>query len=113
MKSGISTAMFEQVYEVIRKRKNSSPERSYVASLMTIGTDSILLKISEESAEVIIAAKNKNRKELIHEITDLWFHLLVLMVDRGLTLEDISKEFEKRFGQSGLEEKIQRQKLNL
>ena len=76
---------------------------------MTKGTDAILKKIGEESAEIIIAAKNKNRNEQIHEITDLWFHLLVLMVDQGLKLEDISKEFEKRFGQSGLEEKAQRQ----
>ena len=109
MKSGISAAMFEQVYEVIRERKQSSPEKSYVASLMTKGTDAILKKIGEESAEIIIAAKNKNRNEQIHEITDLWFHLLILLVDRGLTLEDISKEFEKRFGQSGLEEKALRQ----
>ena len=109
MKSGISAAMFEQVCEVIKERKQSSPEESYVASLMTKGTDAILKKIGEESAEVIIAAKNKNREEQIHEITDLWFHLLVLLVDQGLTLEDISKEFEKRFGKSGLEEKAQRQ----
>ena len=109
MKSGISAAMFEQVYEVIRERKKSSTKKSYVASLMTKGTDAILKKIGEESAEVIIAAKNKIRDEQIHEITDIWFHLLVLMVDQGLKLEDISKEFEKRFGQSGLEEKAQRQ----
>ena len=109
MKSGISAAMFEQVYEVIRERKQSSPEESYVASLMTKGTDAILKKIGEESAEVIIAAKNKNRDEQIHEIIDLLFHLLFLLVDQGLKLEDISKEFEKRFGQSGLEEKSQRQ----
>jgi len=108
MKSGISTGVFEQVYEVIRERKQSSPEESYVASLMTKGTDAILKKIGEESAEVIIAVKNENRDEQIHEITDLWFHLLVLLVDQGLKLEDISKEFEKRFGQSGLEEKAQR-----
>ena len=109
MKSGISAAIFEQVYEVIRERQQSSPEKSYVAALMTKGTDSILKKIGEESAEVIIAAKNKNSDEQIHEITDLWFHLLVLMVDQGLTPEDISQEFEKRFGKSGLEEKAQRQ----
>ena len=109
MKSGISAAIFEQVYEVIRERQQSSPEKSYVAALMTKGTDSILKKIGEESAEVIIAAKNKNSDEQIHEITDLWFHLLVLMVDQGLTPEDISKEFKKRFGKSGLEEKAQRQ----
>ena len=109
MKSRISATMFEQIYEVITEHKQYSPEESYVSSLMTKGTDSILSKIGEESAEVIIAAKNINRKEQIHEITDLWFHLLVLMVDLGLTLEDISKEFENRFGKSGLEEKAQRQ----
>ena len=109
MKSGFSAVMFEQVYEVIRERKQNLLEESYVAALMTKGTDAILKKIGEESAEVIIAAKNKNRDEQIHEITDLWFYLLVLLVDQGLKLEDISKEFEKRFGQSGLEEKAQRQ----
>ena len=76
---------------------------------MTEGIDAIFKKIGVESAEVIIAAKNKNGDEQIHEITDLWFYLLVLLVDQGLKLEDISKEFEKRFGQSGLEEKAQRQ----
>ena len=108
MKCGISAAMFEQVYEVIRERKQSSPEKSYVASLMTKGTDSILKKIGEESAEVILATKNENRKEQIHEITDLWFHLLILMGYQGITIEDISQELKKRFGQSGLEEKAQR-----
>jgi len=73
MKSGISAAMFEQVYEVIKERKQSSAEKSYVASLMTKGTDAILKKIGEESAEVIIAAKNKNKEEQIHEITTFGF----------------------------------------
>ena len=48
------------------------------------------------------------REEQIHEITDLWFHMLILMVDKGIMLEEISKEFKKRFGQSGLEEKARR-----
>ena len=108
MKSEISATILEKVFEVIIERKQSPSKKSYVTSLMTKGTDSILSKIGEESTEVIIAAKNKNREEQIHEITDLWFHLLVLMVDQGLTIEDISREFENRFGQSGLEEKAQR-----
>ena len=108
MKTVNSATVFEQVYKVIMDRKKSSPDDSYVASLMKKGTDSILKKIGEESAEVIIAAKNKNRDEQVHEITDLWFHLLVLMAGQGITLADISEELQKRFGKSGLEEKAQR-----
>ena len=100
--------MFQRVYDVILERKNYSPDNSYVASLMDKGIDSILKKIGEESAEVILATKNDNRKEQIHEITDLWFHLLILMGYQGIRIEDISQELKKRFGQSGLEEKAQR-----
>ena len=100
--------MFEQVYNIILERKQSSPDNSYVASLMDKGIDSILKKIGEVSAEVILAAKNGNRKEQIHEITDLWFHMLVLMGHQGITLNEISQELEERFGKSGLEEKAQR-----
>ena len=108
MNTGISSTMFEQVYEIILERKQSSPENSYVASLIDKGTDSILKKIGEESAELILATKNENRKEQIHEITDLWFHMLVLMGHQGITLNEISQELEDRLGQSGLEEKTQR-----
>ena len=65
-------------------------------------------KICEESAEVIIAAKNENRTEQIHELADLWFHMLVLMGQKGITLTDISQELENRFGQSGFDEKANR-----
>jgi len=103
-----SATMFEQVYDIILERKQSSPDNSYVASLMEKGTDSILRKIVEESVEVILAVKNKNRKEQIHEITDLCFHMLVLMGHQGIKLNEISQELEDRFGQSGFEEKTQR-----
>ena len=108
MKTGTSSTMFQRVYDVILERKNYSPDNSYVASLMDKGIDSILKKIGEESAEVILAAKNENRKEQIHEITDLWFHMLVLMGHQGITLNEISQELEDRLSQSGLEEKAQR-----
>ena len=90
MTTRISATIFEQVYDTILKRKHSSPDNSYVASLMEKGTDSILKKIGEESAEVILATKNENRKEQIHEITDLWFHMLVLMGQQGISLNEIS-----------------------
>ena len=100
--------MFQRVYDVILERKNYSPDNSYVASLMDKGIDSILKKIGEESAEVILATKNENRKEQIHEITDLWFHMLVLMGHQGITLNEISQELEDRLDQSGLGKKAQR-----
>ena len=99
---------FDRVYDVILQRKNNSPEKSYVAYLMDGGTDMILKKICEESAEVILAAKNGNRMEQIHELADLWFHMLVLMGKKGITLTDIAIELENRFGQSGLDEKANR-----
>ena len=102
------TTTFDRVYDVILKRKQSAPETSYVAYLMDEGTDMILKKICEESAEVIIAAKNENRTEQIHELADLWFHMLVLMGHKGIALTDISRELENRFGQSGFDEKANR-----
>ena len=102
------TKAFDRVYDVILKRKQSSPKTSYVAYLMDGGTDMILKKICEESAEVIIAAKNGNRTEQIHELADLWFHMLVLMGHKGITLMDIYRELENRFGQSGFDEKANR-----
>ena len=99
---------FDRVFDVILKRKQSSPEKSYVAYLMDRGSDMILKKICEESAEVIIAVKNENKTEQINELADLWFHMLVLMGHKGITLMDISRELEKRFGQSGFDEKANR-----
>ena len=103
-----TTTIFDRLYDVILKRKQSSPETSYVAYLIDEGTDMILKKICEESAEVIIAAKNENKTEQIHELADLWFHMLVLMGHKGITLTDISRELENRFGQSGFDEKANR-----
>ena len=99
---------FDRVFDVILNRKQSSPEKSYVAYLMDGGTDIILKKICEESSELIIAAKNENRSEQIHELADLWFHMLVLMGHKGITLTDIYRELESRFGQSGFDAKANR-----
>jgi phosphoribosyl-ATP pyrophosphohydrolase/phosphoribosyl-ATP pyrophosphohydrolase/phosphoribosyl-AMP cyclohydrolase len=87
---------FTKLEEVLRKRKNELPEKSYTAELFRDGIDRILKKIGEEAGEVIIAAKNPNEKELIHEVADLIFHVEVLLVEKGLSLEIISKELEKR-----------------
>ena len=108
MTSQESLTIFDRVYDVIIKRKKISPEKSYVAFLMDEGTDMILKKICEESAEVILAAKNENRTAQIHELADLWFHMLVLMGHKGITLTDISDELERRFDRSGFDEKANR-----
>ena len=112
MESIPSEKIIQQIYNIILERKKSSPENSYVSSLINKGTNSILKKIGEESAEIIIASKDENIEEQIHEIADLWFHLLVLMVNQGISLEKILQELKNRFGKSGLQEKAERQELN-
>ncbi len=110
MNSIFSEKIIEQVYNLILERKKSSPESSYVSSLLNSGTNSILKKIGEESAELIIASKEESKDEQIHEIVDLWFHILVLMVDKGIKLECALQELKNRFGKSGLQEKTMRKK---
>lgn len=99
---------FQEILDVILERQRSGGEGSYVASLMGKGADAILKKIGEETAEVIIASKNDNRQACIHELTDLFFHMLVLMADAEISLTDIETEFGRRFGRSGLVEKENR-----
>nr|VFJ68651.1 MAG: phosphoribosyl-ATP pyrophosphohydrolase [Candidatus Kentron sp. FM]VFJ68903.1 MAG: phosphoribosyl-ATP pyrophosphohydrolase [Candidatus Kentron sp. FM]VFK15893.1 MAG: phosphoribosyl-ATP pyrophosphohydrolase [Candidatus Kentron sp. FM] len=90
---------------VLEKRKSADPESSYVARLYAGGTNAILKKIGEESAEVIVAAKDGNRSTIVHEIADLWFHTLVLLAHEGLGPDIVIEELERRFGTSGLAEK--------
>ena len=73
------------------------PEGSYVASLMTKGLDSILKKVGEEAGEVIIASKNNDQKEIVHEVADLWFHTLVTLAYHEIPLDAIYHELDKRF----------------
>ncbi|MBI2590325.1 MAG: phosphoribosyl-ATP diphosphatase [Candidatus Blackburnbacteria bacterium] len=88
--------MLKKLYALIVQRRNTMPTGSYVSQLFGQGTDRIAQKVGEEAVEVIIAAKNDNKDELVSEITDLVFHLLVLMADRNITIEDVDKELEKR-----------------
>lgn len=99
---------FLEVFSVILERKTCGDSSSYVQSLLEKGTNAILKKIGEEASEVIIAAKEERKHELIHEITDLWFHMMVLLADQELSLEEIEQEFGRRFGTSGIEEKQNR-----
>lgn len=94
--SPVFSEVVERLLRVIRDRKKLMPEGSYTTYLFTQGLDKILKKIGEESAETIIAAKNKSKAELALESADLLYHLFVLFVNEGLEVEDVWTELEKR-----------------
>jgi len=94
--------------KVLEERKQADPADSYVASLFHKGLDTILKKIGEEAAETIIAAKDGDKRQIIYETADLWFHTLVLLSHQGLSADDVLAELQRRFGLSGIEEKAAR-----
>ena len=104
-KSCFYTTMFEseekvfeigKLFDLIKERKETPVEGSYTNYLFDKGIDKILKKVGEECAEVIIAAKNPDLTELQYELSDLVYHSMVLMVERGLELKDIAEELKKR-----------------
>lgn len=82
--------------ELLKGRKDNLPEGSYTTYLFQKGLDKILKKVGEESTEVIIAAKAEDRKETIYEIADLAYHVMVLMTETGISLNDVRKELASR-----------------
>ena len=86
----------EALMKLIEGRRTSPKEGSYTTYLFQKGLDKILKKVGEESTEVIIAAKAEDKKETIYEIADLAYHVMVLMVQAGITLDDITKELASR-----------------
>lgn len=89
-------AILNKVYNQIINRKENPVEGSYTNYLFDKGLDKILKKVGEETSEVIIGAKNKNKDELVYELSDLIYHSLVLMVSEGVTIDDIKEELTKR-----------------
>ena len=85
-----------KLYKLIKGRKINMTEGSYTTYLFNSGIDKILKKIGEESSEVIIGAKNDSNEEIIYELADLFYHSLVLMVEKNITLNDIKDELAKR-----------------
>ena len=86
----------EGLMTLIQGRKTEKKEGSYTTYLFEKGLDKILKKVGEESTEVIIAAKDQDRKETIYEIADLTYHVMVLMIEAGISLEDIHRELASR-----------------
>jgi phosphoribosyl-ATP pyrophosphohydrolase/phosphoribosyl-AMP cyclohydrolase len=88
--------ILQEVYDVIEDRKRNPKEGSYTNYLLEKGLDKILKKVGEEASEVIIGAKNEKKDEIQYEIADLIYHLMVLMVQQGLSWDDITTELQKR-----------------
>ena len=92
--------MLTRVAEIVRERQRTRPAGSYTTYLFDQGVDKILKKVGEESTEVVIAAKNGSAAELRSEIADLFFHVLVLLQERGVALGEVWDELERRFGRT-------------
>ena len=87
---------YEGLYELIKGRKTAPQEGSYTTYLFDKGLEKILKKVGEECTEVIIAGGKRDKEETVFEISDLCYHVLVLMVELGISVEDITRELEKR-----------------
>ena len=99
---------YEGLVELIKGRKTDKKEGSYTSYLFEKGRDKILKKVGEESTEVIIAGKAGDKKETVYEIADLTYHVLVLMIDMGISLEDVFRELSKRHV---IDKKVKQEKM--
>ena len=91
--------------DVLASRRNADPATSYTAKLFSKGPDAILKKIGEESAELIMAAKDGRPESIVYESADVFYHVLALLAFYGLGAEDVLNELQRREGTSGIAEK--------
>ena len=102
--------ILERIAHTINERKGGDPAISYVAKLFHQGDDAMLKKIGEEATETVRAAKSGDRLHLVREVTDLWFHCMIMLARHGLGPADVLAEMQRREGISGLDEKAARKK---
>lgn len=93
----VSFDIIQRVYDTIMDRKNNPKEGSYTNYLFDKGIDKILKKVGEENAEVIIAAKNNSREEVVYETCDLIYHTLVLLINQNISLGELKAELDSRY----------------
>jgi|SRR5579859_5779093 len=86
----------DQLFELVRSRRDNAPVGSYTAQLFAAGEDEIVKKVGEEAIEVILAAKGQGDQRVVEEVADLYYHSLVLLAARGLSLADVEAELERR-----------------
>ncbi len=106
--SGEEAFSMEGLYALLKGRKEMMPEGSYTTYLFQKGLDKILKKVGEESTEVIIGAKSNDKAETVYEIADLAYHIMVLMVEMGISVEDIRKELA---GRHVIDHKVKQEKM--
>ena len=104
----LSEFSYSGLYDLIKGRKEEKKEGSYTTYLFEKGIDKILKKVGEESTEVIIAAKADDRRDTVYEIADLAYHVMVLMVQMGIPLEDIFDELASRHV---IDKKVKQEKM--
>lgn len=97
---------------VLAERKTAESTESYVASLYAQGDEGILSKIDEEAQEVIVAGRTDEKRHLVYEVADLWFHCMVMLAHKEIPVTEVLAELDARFGVSGHVEKRQRNKGN-
>ncbi len=93
--------VLQALYDTVLSRKENKQEGSYTCYLFEKGIDKILKKVGEECSETIIAAKNNDNSETVYEISDLIYHLMVMMVEQGITLDEVLAELDKRSEKTG------------
>ena len=93
--------VLEALYNTVLSRKKNKQEGSYTCYLFEKGLDKILKKVGEECSETIIAAKNNDNEETVYEISDLIYHLMVMMVEQGISLDEVLTELDKRSEKTG------------
>ena len=100
----------EKLAAVVESRKGADPGTSYVAKLLAAGEDAVLKKVGEEATETVMAGKDGDRRRIVAETADLWFHTVVMLAYYGLKPSDVLAELRRREGISGIDEKESRKK---
>ena len=88
--------MLHELFQIITDRKYNPHEGSYTVSLFASGEDRIVQKVGEEAVEVIVAAKGQGKQRIIEETADLFYHILVMLAAKGVTLEEVEEELRQR-----------------
>jgi phosphoribosyl-ATP pyrophosphohydrolase len=100
--------ILERLAAVIESRKGGDASASYVSKLLAAGEDEVLKKVGEEATETVMAGKDGERRRIVAETADLWFHCLIMLAHYGLGPQDVLAELRRREGISGIEEKAAR-----